>query len=123
MLLSFRSWYVLLGIFIYEVYSDQLDRTSDDSIKVPCAARRDISPCTCEYHATTQGTERRWINVACQKMNSFVQIINVLQNKFEKGAEIHLTIEFSNLEDMSKNKFSDIKSSISWIMLRNNIMT
>lgn len=126
MLLSFRSWYVLLCFFTYEAISDSPDdlgTNASDSIKIPCAVRKDISPCTCDYHATTQDSRRPWINVACQKMHSFSQIINVLQNKFDNHSEIHLVIEYSNLEDMKKNKFSDIRSSIGWIFLRHNVMT
>lgn len=129
MLFSFRSWYVLLCFFTYEVISNNNDELGTnpanpgDSIKIPCAVRKDISPCTCDYHTTTQDRRRPWINVACQKMHSFSQIISVLQNKFDNHSEIHLVIEYSNLEDMKKNKFSDIRSSIGWIFLRHNVMT
>jgi hypothetical protein len=96
----------------------ELELHAPSTYTISCAARKEISPCTCYQH----GTKEIWIKVICQKMTSFSQIIQTLRNKIERSNQIQLVIEFSDLEDLSDRKFSDIDTQIILIWLRQNKM-
>lgn len=119
-MLVFRS---LLVLYLYLCLSSCTEPGDDEAEQIPsttytlsCAARKDISPCTCYQH----GTKEMWIRVICQKMTSFAQVIKTLRNKIERTNQINLIIEFSNLEDLPQNKFSDLETHILQIWLRKN---
>lgn len=88
---------------------------------VSCAIRKDISPCSCQNYIPLEETKRKpWIKVTCEKMNSFLEVVQTLQNKFDRNVTIMLQIAFSNLDDLPSNKFKHINSDINELMLNHN---
>lgn len=59
-----------------------------------CAVRREISPCTCAPHETFPNT----IVVTCERMETFTQVVDALQDRFQMDAAIWLKITHSQLE-------------------------
>lgn len=122
MFIKFKSVLLLSAVLIC-VQTDKIEDpdggyTTSNSYTVHCAQRKEISPCTC--HQNLYKPVR--ISVECQKMKSFEDIINTLRNKFERSVEVHLVIEFSNLEDLPQWQFKELHSTIYWIWLRTNEM-
>ncbi len=87
-----------------------------ETYHIQCAQRQEISPCNCYYH----GSKAIWIKVICQKMKSFNEVVTALKNKFDRSAQIHLDIEYSQLEDFAQKQFKEIESKIEWIWLHKN---
>lgn len=113
----------ILVLCLYLCLSSCLDAEEEDlpgsnTYTLSCAARKDISPCTCFQH----GTKEIWLRVICQKMTSFAHVIQTLRNKIERTNQINLVIELSNLEDLSEKKFSELESHIRGIWLQRNIL-
>lgn len=112
------------------------------SVSLHCAVRREISPCTCRQEefsspvinqaqtsavtASTGGTvnannnaggggghhvgER--IEVMCEKMKSFDQLAEALSGKFTPEQQITLRVAHSNLRDISRHDFKELRMSI-----------
>lgn len=118
MFFKFKSVLLLSAVLIGVLAEDPEGGYTSSSYTVHCAQRKEISPCTC--HQNLYKPVR--ISVECQKMKSFEDIINTLRNKFERSVEVHLVIEFSNLEDLPQWQFKELHSTIYWIWLRTNEM-
>lgn len=101
------------------------------SSSLHCAVRREISPCTCRQEdfstpvitgpSSSQGTspvghpvpphgER--IEVECERMESFNQVSEALRGKFTPDQQIILRVSHSQLKDISKHGFKELKMSI-----------
>ncbi|XP_034942707.1 chondroadherin-like protein [Chelonus insularis] len=52
------------------------------------------------------------ISVMCEKMESFGEVVNALKEKFNPGQHITLRISHSQLRDISKHHFKELKMSI-----------
>ncbi|OXU20561.1 hypothetical protein TSAR_011477 [Trichomalopsis sarcophagae] len=103
------------------------------SSSLHCAVRREISPCTCRQedfaapivagppvtasngpatsvaHAVPHG-ER--IEVECERMESFHQVAEALSGKFTPDQQIILRVSHSQLRDISKHGFKELRMSI-----------
>lgn len=73
-----------------------------------CAVRREISPCTCRHQEENAGA----IQVTCERMTSFSQVVNALQDRFEKEVVISLTISYSKLEDLPMLSFQNLALNV-----------
>lgn len=73
-----------------------------------CAVRREISPCTCRHQEENTGA----IQVTCERMTSFSQVVNALQDRFEKDVVISLTISYSKLEDLPHLSFENLALNV-----------
>lgn len=69
-----------------------------------CAVRREISPCTCRHLEERPGS----IQVTCERMTSFMQVVSALKDRFEEDITISLTISFSELEDLPLLSFQKL---------------
>lgn len=84
---------------------------------VHCAVRREISPCTCRHaDYMTQA-----IVVSCEKMSSFGQVVDALQDRFERPEQkIILKISVSNLDDMQSKTFEELGMNMITLHLKHN---
>ena len=73
-----------------------------------CSVRREISPCDCSLHETLNNT----VVVQCERVGSFNQVFEALQNKFSPDTNIWLKITHSQLEDLETRTFDDMKMKI-----------
>ncbi|KAM0727807.1 Protein artichoke [Formica fusca] len=111
------------------------------SASLHCAVRREISPCTCRQEefsspvinqaqtaattaaASTGGNANNnagggghhigeRIEVMCEKMKSFDQLAEALRGKFTPEQQITLRVAHSNLRDISRHDFKQLRMSI-----------
>lgn len=95
------------------------------SSSLHCAVRREISPCTCRQEApiinpSLSGTGNNGnthihlerIEVVCEKMESFDQVAEALSGKFTPEQQITLRVSHSQLRDISKHDFKELRMSI-----------
>ena len=81
-----------------------------------CAERRDISPCTCRpMHPST-----RTIDIMCERMTSFGQVVSALQGRFQTDIQISLKVSYSQLEDLPERGFHELGLSVSKLTLKDN---
>lgn len=74
---------------------------------VHCSARPEISPCTCEPTYA-----RNYVELLCEKVDSFHTIVNALSNKFEPNVNVSLKISHSQLDDLEMLSFMDMKMNL-----------
>ncbi|XP_052871342.1 protein slit [Anopheles cruzii] len=77
------------------------------SASLNCAVRREISPCTC-----SPGLFANNIDVKCEQMESFGQVVNALQDRFTEDHNIWLTISHSQLLDLGALSFWEMNMNI-----------
>lgn len=80
-----------------------------------CAERRDISPCTC-----SPMSRGRTIEVVCERMTSFGQVVTALRGRFKPDVHIALSISFSELQDFPERGFDELGLAVSKLTLRGN---
>ncbi|XP_055628011.1 insulin-like growth factor-binding protein complex acid labile subunit isoform X1 [Toxorhynchites rutilus septentrionalis] len=78
------------------------------SASLNCAVRREISPCTCSPHGFFANT----IEVKCEQMESFHQVVDALQDRFTPDYNIWLTISHSQLLDLATQSFYEMNMNI-----------
>ncbi|XP_038118189.1 leucine-rich repeat and death domain-containing protein 1 [Culex quinquefasciatus] len=78
------------------------------SASLNCAVRREISPCTCSPHGFFANT----IEVKCEQMESFHQVVDALQDRFTPDYNIWLTISHSQLLDLASQSFYEMNMNI-----------
>ncbi|XP_055603551.1 leucine-rich repeat protein soc-2 homolog [Uranotaenia lowii] len=78
------------------------------SASLNCAVRREISPCTCSPHGFFANT----IEVKCEQMESFHQVVDALQDRFTPDYNIWLTISHSQLYDLASQSFYEMNMNI-----------
>ena len=86
------------------------------SASLHCSVRREISPCTCSPHESVPNT----IVVTCERMDSFNQVVDVLQDKFSADFNIWLRITHSQLLDFDTRRFAELNMNIRNLRLNNN---
>lgn len=74
---------------------------------VHCSVRPEISPCTCEPTYA-----HNYVELSCEKVDSFHTIVDALSNKFEPYVNISLKITHSQLEDLEMRSFTDMKLNL-----------
>uniref|UniRef100_A0A336LY93 CSON008120 protein n=1 Tax=Culicoides sonorensis TaxID=179676 RepID=A0A336LY93_CULSO len=86
-----------------------------------CAQRREISPCTCAPHETYPNT----IQVTCERMDNFTQVVHALENRLPNTPEINiwLKITHSNLIDLENATFAEMNMNIKNLKLNHNNLT
>ncbi|XP_043474772.1 insulin-like growth factor-binding protein complex acid labile subunit [Leptopilina heterotoma] len=97
------------------------------SSSLHCAVRREISPCTCRQEApiinpslSNNGNNNNGnghihlerIEVVCEKMESFDQVAEALSGKFTPEQQITLRVSHSQLRDISRHDFKELRMSI-----------
>lgn len=110
------------------------------STSLHCAVRREISPCTCRQEefsssvinpaqaaAAAAAAANTGINtgtntghhghgerieVVCERMDSFEQLAGALRGKFTTEQQITLRVCHSNLRDISRHDFKELRMSI-----------
>lgn len=82
-------------------------------VEVSCSMRPEISPCSCKPHRELNNT----INVDCEGLASFNQVVDTLQNKFSNTDQIILKITKSQLDDLETRTFEDMKINIIHLQL------
>ncbi|XP_055378650.1 leucine-rich repeat-containing G-protein coupled receptor 4 isoform X2 [Condylostylus longicornis] len=88
---------------------------------IACAVRREISPCTCEpMQPLDRNLPPHGIELACEKVDSFNQIVDSLSNKFAKNDSISLLISHSNLEDLEMRAFTEMNLNLKKLRLMSN---
>ncbi|XP_067613322.1 leucine-rich repeats and immunoglobulin-like domains protein 3 [Eurosta solidaginis] len=87
-----------MASFVYAVWS------ITNVASVHCAVRPELSPCTCEPIYADN-----YVELSCEKVDSFHQIVNALSNKFDPDVNISLKISHSQLEDLEMLSFMDMK--------------
>ncbi|XP_037936464.1 podocan-like [Teleopsis dalmanni] len=88
---------------------------------VHCAARPEISPCTCDSISLYN---LKFLELTCEKVDSFHQIVDKLSNKFDPNLNISLKITYSQLEDMEMLSFKDMNLNVNKLRLQwNNLRT
>uniref|UniRef100_A0A1I8PFR5 LRRCT domain-containing protein n=1 Tax=Stomoxys calcitrans TaxID=35570 RepID=A0A1I8PFR5_STOCA len=90
-----------MASFVYAVWS------ITNVASVHCAARPEISPCTCEPTYTHNHVE-----LLCEKVDSFHTIVDALSNKFDPNINVSLKISHSQLEDLEMRSFMDMKINV-----------
>ncbi|XP_072747608.1 protein phosphatase PHLPP-like protein [Anoplolepis gracilipes] len=109
------------------------------SASLHCAVRREISPCTCrqEEFSSPQAQTASSVNannnagggghhvgerieVMCEKMNSFNQLAEALSGKFTPEQQITLRVAHSNLRDISRHDFKQLRMSITRLELNHD---
>ncbi|XP_058829046.1 insulin-like growth factor-binding protein complex acid labile subunit [Topomyia yanbarensis] len=78
------------------------------SASLNCAVRREISPCSCSPHGFFANT----IEVKCEQMESFHQVVDALQDRFTPDYNIWLTISHSQLLDLATQTFYEMNMNI-----------
>lgn len=81
-----------------------------------CAVRREISPCTCKHQEERPGS----IQVTCERMSSFVQVIAALKDRFEEDVTISLTVAYSKLEDLPLLSFQKLGLNVYTLKLNHD---
>ncbi|XP_054276839.1 leucine-rich repeat-containing protein 1 [Macrosteles quadrilineatus] len=81
-----------------------------------CAVRREISPCTCKHHEERPGS----IQVTCERMTSFMQVVTALKDRFEEDVTISLTISYSQLEDLPLLSFLKLGLNVETLKLNHD---
>ncbi|XP_017893041.1 platelet glycoprotein V [Ceratina calcarata] len=117
------------------------------STSLHCAVRREISPCTCrqeEFSSSVinpaqaaaaaaavaavantgnnpshHGHGER-IEVVCERMDSFEQVAGALRGKFTTEQQIILRVSHSNLRDISRHDFKELRMSITRLELNHD---
>ncbi|XP_003705877.1 leucine-rich repeat-containing larval translucida [Megachile rotundata] len=117
------------------------------STSLHCAVRREISPCTCRQeefstsvinpaqaavavaaaaaaantanNAGHHGHGER-IEVVCERMDSFEQVAGALRGKFTAEQQITLRVSHSNLRDISRHDFKELRMSITRLELNHD---
>ncbi|XP_076625892.1 leucine-rich repeat-containing larval translucida [Colletes latitarsis] len=114
------------------------------STSLHCAVRREISPCTCRQeefsspvinpaaaaaaaaaaantgnNAGHHGHGER-IEVVCERMDSFEQVTGALRGKFTAEQQITLRVSHSNLRDISRHDFKELRMSITRLELNHD---
>ncbi|XP_030380110.1 podocan [Scaptodrosophila lebanonensis] len=84
--------------FVYAVFS---------IASLQCSVRPEISPCTCQSVDSPN-----YVNLECEKLESFHTIVDVLANKFQPHVEIDLKITHSQLEDLEMRSFTDMNLNV-----------
>ncbi|XP_054733180.1 leucine-rich repeat protein SHOC-2 [Anastrepha obliqua] len=87
-----------MASFVYAVWS------ITNVASVHCAVRPELSPCTCEPIYADN-----YVELSCEKVDSFHQIVDALSNKFDPNVNISLKISHSQLEDLEMRSFMDMK--------------
>ncbi|XP_036336811.1 toll-like receptor 7 [Rhagoletis pomonella] len=87
-----------MASFVYAVWS------ITNVASVHCAVRPELSPCTCEPIYADN-----YVELSCEKVDSFHQIVDALSNKFDPDVNISLKISHSQLEDLEMRSFMDMK--------------
>lgn len=117
------------------------------SSSLHCAVRREISPCTCRQEAfsstvinpaqaavaavaaaaaATTGNNAghhghgERIEVVCERMDSFEQVAGALRGKFTTEQQITLRVSHSNLRDISRHDFKELRMSITKLELNHD---
>lgn len=115
------------------------------STSLHCAVRREISPCTCRQGrfsgpvinpatsaaaaaaavANTANNAGHYahgerIEVVCERMDSFEQVAGALRGKFTAEQQITLRVSHSNLRDISRHDFKELRMSITKLELNND---
>ncbi|KAK5642667.1 hypothetical protein RI129_008834 [Pyrocoelia pectoralis] len=81
-----------------------------------CLVWKEIAPCTCL-------NETSKIEIFCEKMSSYEQVVNTLQNKFLPTDRILLRISSSTLQDLPQKSFKELNMNIENIQLNNDNLT
>lgn len=82
---------------------------------VHCAARPEISPCTCDPVFSNT-----YLELACEKVDSFHQIVGALTGKFDQSHNVSLKITHSNLEDLEMRSFREMNINVVKLRLVSN---
>ncbi|XP_043278721.1 insulin-like growth factor-binding protein complex acid labile subunit [Venturia canescens] len=119
------------------------------SFSLHCAVRREISPCTCRQEdfstpviqasppatvATDPNKNNNGnannpnpvhmhgerIEVVCERMESFGQVADALRGKFTAEQQITLRVAHSQLRDISRHDFKDLRMSITKLELNHD---
>lgn len=120
------------------------------SASLHCAVRREINPCTCrqeEFPSTVTQTQTaaatvaastggsvnvnnnaggsghhvgERIEVTCEKMKSFDDLAEALSGKFTPEQQITLRVLHSNLRDISRHDFKQLRMSITRLELNHD---
>nr|CAD7426205.1 unnamed protein product [Timema monikensis] len=75
-----------------------------------------ISPCTCRIQEPDTDTTV----VACERMASFSQVVQALQNKFPPDADITLKIAYSQLEDLEGHSLQELGLAVTNLKLNHD---
>lgn len=78
-----------------------------------CTQWKEIAPCTCIKDTSI-------IIVNCDKMSSYGEIVNTLQNKFVRTDRVELRIGFSILEDLQQRSFKELDMNIEKLQLHHD---
>jgi len=81
-----------------------------------CSVRREISPCTCRVQEPHSNT----INVVCERMTSFAQVVDALRGKFASDDEISLKIAYSRLDDFTNHTFQELGLAVTTLKLNHD---
>lgn len=71
-----------------------------------CAVRKEISPCTCRRQDVNK------VLVNCERMTSFGEVVDALQDRFSSKEMITLKVTFSALDDMPQRSFQELNMSV-----------
>ncbi|KAK4877356.1 hypothetical protein RN001_009862 [Aquatica leii] len=82
-----------------------------------CSVWKEIAPCTCRNDRPTT------IEIYCEKMSSYDQIVRTLQNKFLPTDKILLRIQSSTLHDLPQRTFKELNVTIENIQLNHDDLT
>lgn len=80
-----------------------------------CSVWKEIQPCTCKKENNSLTT-----TVVCDKISSFTEMYNVLQNKFSPTDKIILEVSHSKLEDLFNRSFKELNMTIESLKLNND---
>jgi len=81
-----------------------------------CAERREISPCSCR----PMDLRTRTIDVDCERMTSFGQVVTALKDKFNSDVHIALRVSYSQLPDLGERGFHELRISITKLSLNHD---
>ncbi|KAF5301243.1 hypothetical protein FQR65_LT00943 [Abscondita terminalis] len=82
-----------------------------------CSVWKEIAPCTCRNDRPTI------IEIYCEKMSSYDQIVGILQNKFLPTDKVLLRIQSSSLHDLPQRTFKELNVTIENIQLNHDDLT
>lgn len=77
------------------------------SLTLHCSVRKEISPCTCRRQEASNT-----VIVACERMTSFAQVVDALQDRFPLTDPISLKITYSTLDDLPYRSFQELNMTI-----------
>lgn len=80
-----------------------------------CVVRKDISPCTCRMEPGKGA-----IQVTCERMTSFAQVVEALTDRFPPEQEISLKISYSELDDLTNYSISDLGLTVTNLKLNHD---